>query len=122
MGDACLLIPERRHIHGSGETTIGYEGGRGEAYSEHGHRPSEKDFRNPDREPREWMAMNRLKVEWAAMIGPVYRGQVYQMGSGNQVRRSQGYYEREVAKDLENRKRSGEAKTTRQAATTTERE
>jgi hypothetical protein len=54
--------------------------------------------------------MNRFKAEWAAMIGPDYRGQVYQMGSGNQVRPSQGYYEREVARDLEYRKRPGEAK------------
>lgn len=110
LGDGYLLMPDPRHIHGGGEVTVGYEGGHSEAYSEYGHRPWQKDFKNLDRERREWAAMSRFKAEWASMFGPEYRGQIYRMGSGNQVRQSQGYYEREVAKDVEYRKRPGEAR------------
>ena len=80
LGDGYLLMPDPRHINGGGEILIGYEDGSSEAFSEYGHRPWQKGYMDETRDDREWKAMNRFKAEWAALIGPDYRGVVRSFG------------------------------------------
>lgn len=109
FGDGYLFMPEPRHIHGGGEMFIGYEGGHSEAFSEYGHRPWQKGYKDEKRSEREWAAMLKFKSEWAATIGPDYRGVVYDMDPDN-AQRSMGddYYESECKRDVEYLKERGE--------------
>lgn len=110
MGDGYLLMPDPRHIHGGGEIMIGYGDGRREAFSEYGHKPWQKGYKDKKREDREWNSMQKFKAEWASVYGPEYRGIVHDIG-GREPRRSMGdeWHQQECKRDMEYLKKPGEA-------------
>lgn len=81
LGDGYLLMPDPRHVYMGGEVIIGYTGGRSDSFSEYGHKPWQKDFKNEERDRRDTKGLERFKAEWAAMTGSQYRGVSYQFGS-----------------------------------------
>jgi len=110
LGDGYLLMPEPRHLYGGGEVLIGYTSGRSQAFSEYGHRPWEKGYKDKTREEREWKQQQRFKAEWSAMIGPRYRGVTVEIDHwkrGDTV--SSEFHDYEVSEDVQYRKRPGEA-------------
>jgi hypothetical protein len=80
FGNGYLLMPEPRAIHMGGETYIGYDSGRSEAFSEYGHRPWQRDFEDKRRYAEESKALERFKVEWALKHGPTWRGTSAEFG------------------------------------------
>jgi hypothetical protein len=80
LGGGLLLMPEPRNLHMGGEIFIGYEGGHSEAFSEYGHRPWQKGYKDEQREARESAALERFKAEFARMLGPKWRGASQQFG------------------------------------------
>jgi len=83
LGDGYLFMPEPRHIHMGGEIIIGYKGGRSDAFSEYGHKPWDPDYKNSERDRRDGDALDRFQAEWAAMLGPQYRGISYDFYSND---------------------------------------
>ena len=61
-----------------GEILVGYKGGGSDAWSEYGHRPWQKGYKDDKRYAKESVTLERFKAEWAAMQGPVYRGTSFQ--------------------------------------------
>ena len=72
LGEGYLLMPEPRLIVMGGEILIGYNSGRGDAFSEYGHKPWQSGYKDTDREQRESAALYRFQAEWAAVHGPKY--------------------------------------------------
>jgi len=72
LGDGWLLMPEARLVTTGGEIVIGYAGGGGESFSEYGHRPWQKGYKDEERERREWAALDRFQAEWAMKHGPKF--------------------------------------------------
>jgi hypothetical protein len=69
LGDGYLLMPEPRLVHMGGEIVIGYKGGGGEAFSEYGHKPWQKGYKDKERERRESESLYRFQAEWAMRHG-----------------------------------------------------
>lgn len=80
LGGGYLLMPEPRLIHMGGEIFIGYKGGRSEAYSEYGHRPWQKGYKDEEREQRESDALHRFQAEWAKMHGAKFTARNEEFG------------------------------------------
>jgi hypothetical protein len=74
FGEGLMLMPEPREIHMGGEVYIGYKGGGSEGWSEYGHRPWQKGFKDEKLFAEESKALERFKAEWSVMQGPEYRG------------------------------------------------
>jgi hypothetical protein len=72
FGDGWLLMPEQRLLYMGGEVVIGYRGGGGDSFSEYGHRPWEKGYKDEDRSKRETESLYRFKAEWAMKHGRKY--------------------------------------------------
>jgi hypothetical protein len=72
LGDGYLLMPEPRLITMGGEIMIGYSSGRSEAFSEYGHKPWQKGYKDRGREQRETEALYRFQAEWAMKHGAKY--------------------------------------------------
>lgn len=69
LGGGCLFMPEPRLIYMGGEITVGYKGGGADSWSEYGHRPWQKGFKDMRREEIESAALERFKAEWALRRG-----------------------------------------------------
>lgn len=109
LGNGYLLMPDPRHVHGGGEILIGYKDGRSDAFSEYGHKPWQKGYKDKQRSDREWKAMTKFKAEWAATYGPNFRGVV--MSPGNrETRYSMGaeWHKEECERDKKYLKQPGE--------------
>lgn len=74
LGRGLLLMPEPRDVFMGGEVVIGYRGGGSDAFSEYGHRPWQRGFKDEKRYEVESAALERFKAEFAVMQGPVWRG------------------------------------------------
>ena len=74
MGNGYLLMPEPRDIVMGGEIIFGYEGGRSDSFSEYGHKPWQKGFKDDRRFEVESAALLRFQAEFARMQGPAWRG------------------------------------------------
>ena len=72
LGDGYLFMPEPRLITMGGEIMIGYSSGASEAFSEYGHKPWEKGYKDKERERRETDALYRFQAEWAMKYGAKY--------------------------------------------------
>jgi hypothetical protein len=61
-----LLMPEPRLMHMGGEIMIGYTDGRSEAFSEYGHKPWQKGFKDAQHYKRESAALtvSRPSTRW----------------------------------------------------------
>ncbi|MFZ5715906.1 MAG: DUF4238 domain-containing protein [Bradyrhizobium sp.] len=77
LGDGYLLMPEPRLLHMGGEIVIGYDDGKSDWFSEYGHKPWQKDYKNEARERREAEALERFKAEWAFLRGARYTAEDY---------------------------------------------
>lgn len=69
LGGGYLFMPEPRLVHMGGEVTVGYEGGGADAWSEYGHKPWQKGFKDEQRNKIETAALRRFKAEWAIRHG-----------------------------------------------------
>ena len=78
FGRGLLLMPEPRDIHMGGEVIVGYKDGGADAWSEYGHRPWQRGYKDEKRFAEESEALERFKAEWAVMQGPEYRGTSFQ--------------------------------------------
>ncbi len=111
LGDGYLLMPDPRHIHGGGEITIGYEGGRYDWFSAYGHKPWQEGYEDKKRDEREWAAMQKFKAEWAATYGPEYRGVTHEFvsdGESPMTSMGEDYWRSEYERDKEYLKLPGE--------------
>jgi hypothetical protein len=72
LGDGYLLMPEPRLVHMGGNIVVGYKGGGGEAFSEYGHKPWQKGYKDDERERRESESLYRFQAEWAMRHGAKY--------------------------------------------------
>ena len=77
LSDGYLLMPEPRLIHMGGEILIGYKDGKSEAFSEYGHKPWQKGYKDAARDRRETEALYRFQAEWAMLRGPRYTAEDY---------------------------------------------
>lgn len=86
MGNGYLLMPEPRDIVMGGEVVFGYEGGRSDSFSEYGHKPWQKGFKDSTRNKVESAALHRFQAEFARMQGPAWRGTSFEFNrEGPQV-------------------------------------
>lgn len=70
LGGGWLLMPEPRLIYMGGEVTVGYKGGGADSWSEYGHKPWQKGFKDERRDEIESDALERFQAEWALRHGP----------------------------------------------------
>lgn len=111
LGDGYLLMPDPRHIHGGGETYVRYKGGQYDSWSEYGHKPAQRGYKDKLRADHEWKAMEKFKAEWSANYGPEYRGLTSAFSFSNrppQTRMDDEYHAAECARDMEYLKQPGE--------------
>ena len=110
LGNGYLFMPDPRHVVNGGEVLVSYKSGHVESFSEYGHRPWQTDFKDKQRDDREWQSLHRFQAEWAAMIGPKYRGLSRSFGQWDSPRleESAEHHQHLVNSDLEFRKRAGE--------------
>jgi hypothetical protein len=81
LGDGYLLMPEPRLVFMGGEIMIGYKGGGSEAFSEYGHKPWQKGYKDEARDKRDTEALYRFHAEWAMKHGPKYTAFNHDFGS-----------------------------------------
>ena len=72
FGDGYLLMPEPRLIVMGGEVMVRYKGGKVEAFSEYGHKPWQRGYKDEERDKRDSEALYRFQAEWAMAKGPNY--------------------------------------------------
>src|SRR5882724_8838873 len=72
FGAGWLLMPEPRLVTMGGQIVVGFKGGGGASFSEYGHRPWQKGYKDKDREKKEWKTLERFQAEWAMKFGPKY--------------------------------------------------
>jgi hypothetical protein len=72
LGDGYLLMPEPRLVVMGGEILIGYTSGHHDAFSEYGHKPWQKGYKDAERERRETEGLHRFQAEWAVLRGERY--------------------------------------------------
>lgn len=82
FGEGYLLMPEPRLIYMGGEVMLGYKGGGGAAFSEYGHRPWQKGYKDERRDKRETEALDRFQAEWAVKYGPNFTAYNNDFGGG----------------------------------------
>jgi hypothetical protein len=80
LGDGYLLMPEPRLIHMGGEVLVGYEGGRSEAFSEYGHKPWQRGYKDKERDRSESAALYRFQAEWAMRHGAKFTALNHEFG------------------------------------------
>ncbi|MCJ7421872.1 DUF4238 domain-containing protein [Sphingomicrobium astaxanthinifaciens] len=80
FGKEWLLMPEPRNLFMGGETYVGYQNGRSEAWGPYGHKPWEREFKNERRKARESETLERFQDEFAAKFGPTYRSHSDEFG------------------------------------------
>jgi hypothetical protein len=83
LGDGYLLMPEPRLVFMGGEVMIGYKGGGGEAFSEYGHKPWQKGYKDEARDKRDTDALYRFHAEWAMKHGSKYTAYNNEFGRGD---------------------------------------
>jgi hypothetical protein len=77
LGDGLLLMPEPRLIAMGGETMMRDTSGRVEAFSEYGHKPWQKGFKDEERNRRDGDAL------YAMRHGPKYTAYNNEFGRGD---------------------------------------
>jgi hypothetical protein len=80
LGGGYLLMPEPRLLHMGGEIMIGYKDGSHDAFSEYGHKPWQKGYKDEQRFQREWAALDRFQAEYAMLKGAEYTARVFGFG------------------------------------------
>jgi hypothetical protein len=80
LGEGYLLMPEPRLVYMGGETFIGYQDGHSEGFSEYGHKPWQRGYKDEDRFKRESEALYRFQAEWALLRGAKYTAENYDFG------------------------------------------
>jgi hypothetical protein len=80
LGGGYLLMPEPRLIHMGGQIVFGYGSGRSDAFSEYGHMPWQKGYKDEEREKRESASLYRFKAEYAVMKGAQYQANDFEFG------------------------------------------
>lgn len=83
LGDGYLFMPDPRHLHMGGEVIIGYKDGTADAFGAYGHKPWQKGYKDPDRDRRERVSLERFKAEWAALKGQDYTAITYQFATND---------------------------------------
>lgn len=80
LGGGYLLMPEPRLVVMGGEVMIRYNNGRVESFSEYGHKPWQRGYKDERRDKRESEALYRFQAEWALMHGPKYTAYNHDFG------------------------------------------
>lgn len=64
-----------------GEMMIGYKNGRSDAFSEYGHKPWQRGYKDEERDRRDGDALYRFQAEWALKIhGRKYAATTFEFG------------------------------------------
>ncbi len=79
LGGGYLLMPDPRSVSFTTGIVIGYEGGRGEAFDEYGHRPEQEGYDDEARRADESRSFYAFKGEFARVFGPRRRGRTFAM-------------------------------------------
>lgn len=82
LGDGLLLMPEPRLIVMGGEVMIKDSSGQVHSYSEYGHKPWQKGFKDKERDRRDGDALYRFQAEWAIKHGPKHTAYNHEFGRG----------------------------------------
>ena len=80
LGGGYLLMPEPRLVVMGGEVMIRYNNGRVKLFSEYGHKPWQRGYKDERRDKRESEALYRFQAEWALMHGPKYTAYNHDFG------------------------------------------
>jgi hypothetical protein len=80
FGGGYLLMPEPRLIYMGGQVVIGYKGGRSDAFSEYGHKPWQRGYKDDEREKRETESLYRFRAEYAVLRGPKFIARSHEFG------------------------------------------
>jgi hypothetical protein len=94
LGGGYLLMPEPRLLHMGGEIMIGYKDGKHDAFSEYGHKPWQKGYKDEQRFQREWAALDRFQAEYAMIKGAQYCARTYGFGGHSLTQDSEEAMER----------------------------
>ena len=94
LGGGYLLMPEPRLLHMGGEIMIGYRDGQHDAFSEYGHKPWQKGYKDEQRFQREWAALDRFQAEYAMIKGAQYCARTYGFGGRSLTKDSEEAMER----------------------------
>jgi hypothetical protein len=87
-------MPEPRLLHMGGEIMIGYKDGHRDAFSEYGHKPWQKGYKDEQRFRREWAALDRFQAEYAMIKGAQYSARDYGFGGHSLTNDSEDAMER----------------------------
>jgi hypothetical protein len=68
-----------------GEILIGYDNGRSDAFSEYGHKPWQKGYKDAQRDKRETASLYRFQAEYAVMKGAQFTAHDYGFGGRSVV-------------------------------------
>jgi hypothetical protein len=80
LGGGYLLMPEPRLIVMGGEVMIRYTSGHVDAFSEYGHKPWQRGYKDEQRDKRDSAALYRFQAEWAMAHGPKYTAYNHEFG------------------------------------------
>lgn len=93
FGKGYLLMPDPRGINMGGEIIIGYKDGHSDAFSEYGHKPWQRGFRDEERHAKETETLCAFKGEFARLFGPKRRGRSHEFGRLDEEEDDADYHE-----------------------------
>ena len=80
FGKGYLLMPDPQDIHEGGETILGYDDGRTEAFDSFGRRPWDTDYAGVHAEPTSNGNLQEFKDEFRLLFGEKPRGSGFHIG------------------------------------------
>ena len=80
FGKGYLLMPDPRPLFMGGEIIVGYKDGHSDAFSEYGHKPWQKGYKDEKREKVEGESLYAFQGEFAHLFGSKRRGRSYEFG------------------------------------------
>lgn len=95
LGKGYLFMPDPRPMSFSSEIVMGYKNKRVDAFDPYGRKPWQQDYKAEDaRSPdsHEWESFHAFQGEFARVIGPKRRGQIFEMDRLSEVEDSADWH------------------------------